>query len=353
MSKLPRVFIALMFIFALTGTFFVNQANAQTNYYSNSFDSASAVNDGYWSLHDAGVQAMDNLNVLKVDGEATFMPQNGGYALDNFTVQFDVFHNIVYENNSAFQGPFYEAADSQGNTIISVGIYQRQMHNNDAQQVGGLDFSNTTTGQSSHYYFPLSHAADWPTWRLTVTTALTEDGYVANVTVQIDDEVATDFATGMPRPDGMGEIFVSAMINVSVLNPVAYQNLLPLPQAGVMVPTYTPSPVSYNSSSVNYDLMSNTHVKPVSVSGTTPSYIDNFYYGYADTVPLSAASTPTPTAAPTNPPNNSATATPTPTPQPPTKLPTLTILFALLSVAIIAVALIATILLVRIKKLKR
>jgi hypothetical protein len=261
MSKFLRVSIALTCIFVLAGVFFISQSNAQTNYYSNSFDSASALEDGYWSLHDAGIQTIDGSNVLGVDGEATFMPQHGGYALDNFTVQFDVFHNIMFENNSAFQGPFYEAADSQGNTIMSVGIYQRQMHNNDLQQVGGLDFSNTTTGQSSHYYFPLSHAADWSTWRLTVTTALTEEGYVANVTVQIDGETATDFATGMPRPDGMGEIFVSDIINVSVLNPAAYQNLLPLPMAGVTVPTY--SPTSYSATGIHYDLLSSSQAKPL------------------------------------------------------------------------------------------
>ena len=313
MTKLRQISIALTIIFILTGMSFVSHVNASANYYSNSFDSASALNDGYWSLHDAGIQTVGGSSVLGVDGEATFMPQHGGYALDNFTVQFNVFHNIMYDNNSAFQGPFYEASDSQGHTIISMGIYQRQMHNNDLQQVGGLDFNNTTTGQSSHYYFPLSHTADWSTWRLTVTTALTEAGYVANVTVQIDDETATDFATGMPRPDGMGEIFVSEIVNVSVLNPVAYQNLLPLPQAGVTVPTYTPSPVNYDGSSIHYDLMSNTHVQPVSANGATTAYIDNFYYGYAGTVPLSSVPTATPMATPTTNPTTPSTTTPSPT----------------------------------------
>jgi hypothetical protein len=348
MSKPLRISIVITWVLVLAGTLFVPQINAQPNYYSNNFDSASALNDGYWSLHDAEIQTIGGSNVLGVDGEATFMPQHGGYALNNFTVQFDVFHNIVYENNSAFQGPFYQAADSQGNTIISMGIYQRQMHNNDVLQVGGLDFSNTTTGQSSHYYFPLSHAADWSTWRLTVTTALTEKGYVANVTVQIDGETATDFATGMPRPDGMGEIFVSDIINESVLNPVAYQNLLPLPQAGVLVPTYTPSPVSYGRVGIHYDLMSNTNVQPVSINGATPSYIDNFYYGYANTIPMSSAPTPTP-AQPT------PTATTQPTintgPEPPQTEPFPTAL----SIAVI-VFLVGTVgigLLLYIKKRKR
>ena len=198
---------------------------------------------------------------------------------------------------------------------------------------------------------PLAHVADWSTWQLTVTTALTEEGYVANVTVQIDDEMATDFATGMPRADGMGEIFVSAIINESILSPVAYQNLLPLPMAGVTVPTY--SPLSYSATGIHYDLLSSGQAKPLSTSGTTPSYIDNFYYGYVDTVTLAAASTPTPVPSDVVPNPSNTDATSTPTTQPPTKLPTLTIFFALLSVAIIAVALIATILLVRIKKPKK
>ncbi len=293
----------LIFAFFLSAVFFVSQANAATNYYSNSFDSASSLDDGYWSLHDARIQSVDGSGVLGVDGEATFNPQHGGYALNNFTIQFDVFHNIIYENNSAFQGPFYEAADAQGNTIIRMGIYQRQMHNIDLQQVGGLDFSNTTTGQSSHYYFPLSHAADWSTWRLTVTTVSTGGGYIAIVTVQIDGETVTDFATGMPRPDGMGEIFVSNITNESVLNPVAYQNLLPLPMAGIILPTYAPT--SQSATGIHYDLISSRQIKPVSNEATT-SYIDNFYYGYANAVPLSANSTPTPTI-------NEATATPIPT----------------------------------------
>ena len=313
MSKFRLVSIALAVFFILTAMFFVSQANAASNYYSNNFESNAALQDGYWSLHDAGIQTIGGSNVLSVDGEATFMPQHGGYALDNFTVQFGVFHDVVYENNSAFQGPFYEATDSDGNVIMNMGIYQRQMHDGD-QQVGGLAFSKDTTGESSHYYFIFSHAAEWSTWRITMTTALTGSGYVANVTVQINDEVVTDFATGMPRSDGMGEIFVSNITNEPVLNAVAYQNLLPLPQAGVMVPTYTPSPVSYGSSVIHIDLLSNTHVQPVSVNGATPSYIDNFYYGYAGTVPLFSTPTPTPTATPSSNPTQQRASTNTPTP---------------------------------------
>jgi hypothetical protein len=335
MSKKSQITILLIVFLILASTIVICQANAAPNYYSNSFESASSLNDGYWSLHDAGIRTVGGSNVLVVDGEATFMPQHGDYALDNFTVQFDVFHNIVYENNSAFQGNFYEATDLQGNAIIRMGLYQRQMNDN-TQQVGGLAFCKDTTGESSHYYFPFNHAADWSIWRLTVTTALTEGGYLANVTVQINDETITSFASGIPRPDGMGEIFVSDITNEHVLNPVAYQNLLPLPQAGAMVPTYTPSPVSYGNGVIHYDLLlSNTHIQPVSVNGATPSYIDNFYYGYAGTVPLAANPTPpvTSTAPPT--PTTSDTAAPSPTvPEVPT-LAVIPLFISMLAVAVV------------------
>jgi hypothetical protein len=309
LSKLISVSVTLACIFAIAGTLFEPQANASTNYYSNNFDSASTLNDGYWSLHDAGIQTIGGSDVLAVNGEATFMPQHGSYAFDNFTVQFDVFHNIVYGNNSAFQGPFYVATDSNGNSIINMGIYQRQMNNIDLAAVGGLDFSNTTTGQSSHYYFLLD-SSGWSTWRLTVTTALTEGRYLANVTLQINDETITSFATGLPRPDGMGEMWVSNITNEHVLNPIAYQNLLPLPMAGVTVPTYTPTAKIVGG--VHYDLMSNIKSEPMAFSQATTSYVDNFYYGYANTEFLS--STPTTTPTPTEYQGNEVSPTPTPTP---------------------------------------
>jgi hypothetical protein len=293
MPKHIHVAIALLGVFFLTAILLVPQTHAAASYYSNNFDSATALDDGYWSLHSAEIQTVNDAQVLAVTGEATFMPQHGNYDLNNFTLQFDVFHNIVYENNSAFQGPFYEATDSEGNVIIRMGIYQRQMHDNDMQQVGGLAFSQESTGETSHYYFLFNHAADWSTWRLTVTTLSTEGGYLANVTLQINGETITDFATGLPRADGMGEIFVSNITNEPILNPVAYQNLLPLPMAGVTVPTYTPTAIGV--SGVHYDLMGNARAKPVAQGGATPSYVDNFYYGYAGTVPLTTV-TPTPTA---------------------------------------------------------
>jgi hypothetical protein len=73
------------------------QSNAQASYYSNNFDSSSALRDGYWSLHDASIQTVNNINVLVVDGEATFLPGHGDFAPDNFTVQFDVYQNLRYE----------------------------------------------------------------------------------------------------------------------------------------------------------------------------------------------------------------------------------------------------------------
>jgi hypothetical protein len=332
MPKHIHFAIALVCVFFLIAILLVPQTHAAASYYSNNFDSATALDDGYWSLHSAEIQTVNDAQVLAVTGEATFMPQHGDYDLNNFTVQFDVFHNIVYENNSAFQGPFYEATDSEGNVIIRMGIYQRQMHDNDMQQVGGLAFSQEITGETSHYYFLFNHAADWSTWRLTVTTVSTEGGYLANVTLQINGETITDFATGLPRADGMGEIFVSNITNEPILNPVAYQNLLPLPQAGVLVPTYPPT--VYSDSGVSYDLMSNTRVKPVSSSGATPSYVDNFYYGYADTVPLTTVSTtPTPT---------SSNTTPFPTintgPHPPPAEPFPTALIIVLVAAVVVVS---------------
>lgn len=308
MSKLISVAITLACIFTIAGTLFEPQANALTNCYSNNFDSASALNDSYWSLHDAEIQTIGGSDVLAVNGEATFMPQHGSYAFDNFTVQFDVFHNIVYENNSVFQGPFYEATDSEGHGIIMMGIYQRQMNNSDFL-VGGLDFSNTTTGQSSHYYFLLD-ASDWCTWRLTVTTVLTEGRYLANIDLQVNDETISSFATGLPRPDGMGEMWVSNITNEHLLKPIAYQVLLPLPMAGVAVPTYTPT--SKIVGGIRYDLMNNIKLEPLALSQATTSYVDNFYYGYANTVPLSS----TPTTPPTPTQHQGIEMSPTPTPTP-------------------------------------
>ena len=305
MSKILRIPITLKTIFILTGMFFVCQANAATNYYSNNFDSTSALDDGYWSLHDAEIQKINNSNVLIVSGEASFKPEYGNYALDNFTVQFDVWHDVRYENNTAFAGAFYEATDSQNNAVITMGYVQRGSNDILTQQ-GFLEFYSG----ASHYYFPFGQSSTWSTWRLTVTIAAIENAYFANVSLQVDGEAITAFATDRPL---LGEVIVSNITNERITNPVAYQNLLPLPLPGAPVPTYAPA--YKGNSGIRYDLMRNNQTKPVSNNnGATPSYVDNFYYGYANTVPLSVVPTPTPTATPTSNPTAYNTATPAPSP---------------------------------------
>jgi hypothetical protein len=261
--------------------FFVSQASAQTDYYSNDFESASALDDGYWSLHDAQIQAVDSSNVLVVDGEASFMPEEGSYALDNFTVQFDVSHNMVYENNTGYQGPFYEAADSEGNVVFRVGYVERQIGETYGQ-VGFINFCAETTGETSHYYFPFDHSSEWATWRVTATITNRDGVYYGDVTVQINGEAVTAFTNDREQT-------LPNITNEPIVNPPAYHNLLPLPQAGVLQPTYAPTA---SSSDIHYSLLSNTKAVPLASGGATPSYIDNFCYGYADTVPLSSGSTP-------------------------------------------------------------
>lgn len=328
MSKLVRISITLTCIFILTGMFFVSQANAATNYYSNNFESTSALNDGYWSLHDAEIQTMNNQNTLKVTGEASFMPQHGNYVLDNFTVQFDVWHDVRYENNTAFAGSFYEASDSENNAVITMGYVQRGTNDILTQQ-GFLEFNSG----SSHYYFPFGKSSTWSTWRLTATIAAIDNTYFANVTLQVDNEIITAFSTDRPQ---IGEVIVSNITNEEIINPVSYHNLLPLPLPGAPVPTYMPA--YHSDSGIHYDLMSNNQAKPMSSNnGATPSYIDNFYYGYANTVPLSVVPTPTPTATPTSNPTNYNTATPAPSPTVPevTMLALIPLFTIVLTVAIV------------------
>jgi hypothetical protein len=112
----------------------------------------------------------------------------------------------------------------------------------------------------------------------------TDGPYLANVTVQINNQEVTSFVND-------AEQTLTSITNEEIYNPVSYHNLLPLPQAGAPVPTYAPT--KNVEGSINIDLLSNTLVKPTANNnGATPSYIDNFCYGYADTVPLSAGSTP-------------------------------------------------------------
>ncbi len=93
---------------------------ANSTYYSNSFDSPSSLNDGYWQANDATVTD----GKLQINGEASFSPQQGDYSLNNFTVQFDVYHDVRYANNTAYSGPFYQLCDSQNRTIILLGYFQ-------------------------------------------------------------------------------------------------------------------------------------------------------------------------------------------------------------------------------------
>jgi hypothetical protein len=282
MLKHTRISIAIVCILFFSAAFFVFQASAQTNYYSNDFESADALDDGYWSLHDAEIQAVEDSNVLVIDGEASFMPMQGNYALDNFTVQFDVYHNVVYENNTAYQGPFYEAADAEGNVVIRMGYVQKGVNDN-LQQMGFVSFAAGPNGATySHYYFPFDHSADWSTWRLTVVITKTQGPYIADATVQINGQTVTAFTNDTEQT-------LSSITNEEIYNPVSYHNLLPMPRAGAPVPTYAPTA---NSKGVQFDLLSNTMVKPAANSnGATPSYVDNFYYGYANALPTSAMPT--------------------------------------------------------------
>jgi hypothetical protein len=295
MTKI-QISIALTCLVLLAGAFLVAQADTDTNstYYSNNFESPTALDDGYWSVHDAAVQTVNDAGVLEVAGEATFIPQQGNYALDNFTVQYDVWHNIVYENNTMYQGPFYEGSDMEGNVIVRMGYVQRGTDGN-LEQTGFVSFAAGPDGATySHYYFQFDHSSDWSTWRLTVVTTQTDGGYYANVTVQVNEEVITEFNTGLPNPDGMGgELIVPDIKNEPLYSPVAYHNLLPLPQAGAPVPTYVPT-AAYSSEDIHYNPLSNIQAKPVyNNNGATPSYIDNFYYGYANAVPTEGTPHPT------------------------------------------------------------
>ncbi len=87
----------------------VPQTRASPNYYSNNFDSINSLNDGYWSLHDAQIQAMGGSNALVVNGEATFLPGHGSYNPQNFTLQFDISHNVRYDNQYTLSGSFMRA----------------------------------------------------------------------------------------------------------------------------------------------------------------------------------------------------------------------------------------------------
>jgi hypothetical protein len=334
-------------IFLLSGVFFLPQSSAQTNYYSNNFDSSGALNDGYWSLHDASIQTIGGSNALVVNGEATFLPSQGSYNPLNFTLQFDVYQNIRYDNNTQYQGPFYEGSDSEGNVIVSLGYYIKTV-NGTEELMGGLSFAAGPGGLTySHYYFILGHISDWSTWRITFITAqISQDFYQANVTVTVNNQTITSFNTGKPNADGTAELWLPTITNEPVYTPITAHNLLPLPIAGAPVPTYQPT--SNINRDTQYTLLSITKVQPLAANGATPSYIDNFYYGYANTIPTDNTPTPTLTPSgtiiitPTEKPTTAASETQLPNngpTQPPQKEVFPTTLIVALVVVIIAVAL--------------
>jgi hypothetical protein len=347
-SKFICFSLALACVVVLSGMLFVSPTSASaTSYYSNNFDSAASLNDGYWSLHDAAIHAMGGSNALAVDGEATFLPSNGNYDPLNFTLQFDISQNVHYDNNTQYQGPFYEGSDSAGNVIASLGYYVKDI-NGSEPLMGGLSFAAGPGGLTySHYYFLLDHASDWSTWRLTfVTTQISPGVYQANVTVAVNNQTVTSFNTGKPNADGTAEQWVPTITDEPVYAPITAHNFLPLPMAGAPVPTYAPT--AYSNSGKHFTLLSNTRFQPMAANGAAASYIDNFYYGYANTVPVVNAPTPTPKSSPSSTngatPTSTAAATQTQPPNngpthPPQKEPFPTTLIVILLTALVAVAL--------------
>jgi hypothetical protein len=226
------------------------------------------------------------------------------YTLDNFTVQFDIYHNVVYENNTAYSGPFYQLCDTQNNSIILLGYFQ--IETNGETHCEGF-FENLMI--YNHYYFPYNPSSDWSTWRLTgnIQQMTGDELYWGNFTLQIDNETITSFRSDSIIPEGT----VHSITNEEV-KPIAYFNIYPLPQTGGMtIPTTT------NNHDISYSLLSNKVTLAQNVQ-SIPSYIDNFLYGYAGAVPfsLTSISTPSPTPTPTPMPTSQEESTPTPTPSP-------------------------------------
>ena len=259
---------------------------------------------GTWSARDSEIQTLNGVKVLEINGEASFNPQHGSYALDNFTVQFDVYHNLMYENNTAYSGPFYQLCDSQNRSIILLGYFQIE---NNGETHCEECFENLMT--YNHYYFPYSPSSDWSTWRLTgYIRQMTDDGlYWGNFTLQIDNETITSFRSDSIIPEGT----VHSITNEEV-KPIVYFNIYPLPQTGGMT-----IPTASNNHGIIYSLLSNK-VTLAQNSQSIPTYVDNFLYGYADAVPTSQTSLSTPTPIPTPFPTsqggeNNVESTPTPT----------------------------------------
>jgi hypothetical protein len=306
-----------------------------STYYSNSFDSPSSLNDGYWEANDTQIQTINGTKVLEINGEASFNPQHGNYSLDNFTIQFDVYHNVLYENNTAYSGPFYQAADSENRTILLMGYIQRETSNGDQVEIQQEGFL-TDLLTYHHYHFPFNRSSEWSTWRLTGYVAQVdgiEGFYRANFTIQVDNETINSFRSDSILPEGT----VHNITNEEV-RPIAYHNIYPLPQTGVMI-----IPTTSTNNDIKYSLLSNK-VTPAQSIQAIPSYIDNFLYGYADAVPMSQTSPSTPTPTPPIPTsqegedNVESTPTPTSTPNPIQEFPYALVLIIVIALAVIIVA---------------
>jgi hypothetical protein len=194
-----------------------------STYYSNTFDTTSSLNDGYWQVKDATVTE----GQLQINGEASFNPRQGGYSQNNFTVQFDVYHNIRYANNTAYSGPFYQLCDDKNRTIILLGYFAIETN-------GATHFEGCLTNLMNyhHYYFAYNQTNEPSTWRLTGLIQQTaSDGlYWGNFTIQINNKTVASFRSDSILPEGT----VYSITNEEV-KPIEYFNIYPLPQTGVMI----------------------------------------------------------------------------------------------------------------------
>jgi len=236
----------------------------------------------------------------------------------------------MYENKTAYSGPFFQLCDSQNRTVLLLGYIQRESSNNGQVEVDQEGFF-TDVLNYHHYYFPFNRSSEWSTWRLTgYIQQMTEDGlYWGNYTLQIDNETITSFRSDSIIPEGM----VYNITNEEV-EPIAYCNIYPLPQTGVMI-----IPTTSNTNGIHYNLLSNK-VSTARYNQAIPSYVENFLYGYANPVPMSITSTSISTPTPSVTLTQTTTSTPTSTPSVP-EFPTLIIL------ALFAVATLLSIMLIR------
>lgn len=284
MKKPAGLLFAFAWIALITLMLTITVAHTESTnstYYSNNFDSPSSLNDGYWQANDTTVTD----GKLQINGKASFNPHQGEYSLNNFTVQFDVYHDIKYANNTAYSGPFYQLCDSQNRTIILLGYFQ--VETNGQTHTEGC-FENLINYH--HYYFPYNQTTNWSTWCLSgYIQQMTDDGlYLGNFTIQINNETITSFRSDSIIPEGT----VHNITNEEV-KPIAYFNIYPLPQTGVMI-----IPTTSTNNGIHFSTLS-SKIATIQYAQAIPSYVDNFLYGYANKVPVSVTSTPTPTSTPT------------------------------------------------------